>query len=247
MCGFCIESAYFEGELGGSHLFDRVLRLMEDDHWRDYYRTLDEPTEWEIVIALCRDLDDRKRLRLPFEDEALIFSAPQQERCLGLLGPFAPSPSALVSLEKLLKGGATDQFDVAPVVSEFVNRYFVLPLEHPLALEGDWPAWDPEREPFLVAWAYLGLTLTRAGATNAAAVRGIPFLDFKQVPSFLGFELWLQRRVLTLLVETEGVGVFRDKDPIRRAILDSTRRALLRNEAMAHVSRSLSGIRSLPD
>ena len=94
--------------------------------------------------------------------------------------------------------------------------------------------------------AVLGLHLRRYQRGGRALQRWLYELAFaatKRPPSFLGMELWIQRRALTLLVMSDGPGVFNPREPVRSALVQCAQAAVARK--LDELERTLAELQNV--
>ena len=244
MCGFCIEDMYFNGQASGSFFAVRSIRLMEAADWHSCYTALSDPSEIEMLIALAREFDgyihwtrnDAISHRIPLPTwQALV--KPLAETApdtvfLTMLGDFNLVPFDLSEHQ-----AAADAF-----LGEVVNRYFVIANDH-YRLEGDWSPWTPEEEPARLFWAYICAVISVAGGHGKRWLYELAFAATKRPPSFLGMELWIQRRALTLLVMSDGPGVFNPREPVRSALVQCAQAAVARK--LDELERTLAELQNV--
>ena len=229
MCGFCIEVMYFNRQASGSFFAERSIRLMEAADWDSYYSSLQDPSEIEMLIALGREFDGyvhwtrsgaiSHRISLPTWQalvKPLTETAPDAV-FLSMLGDFN-----LVPFDLSRHQTAVDAF-----LGEVTNRYFIVQNDHH-RIEGNWSPWTPEEEPAHLFWAYICVVISVAGGHGRRWLYELAFATTKRSPSFLGMELWIQRRALTLLVMSDGPGIFNPKEPVRSALVQCAQAAVAR-------------------
>ena len=229
MCGFCIEAMYFNGQASGSFFAERSMRLMEAADWHSYNSALHEPSEIETLIALGREFDEYLHWNHGHAVSHRI--APDLwDELVKLLAAAAPDPIFL----KLLDDFNLVPFDLSEhqaaadtFLGDVANRYFIIEYDHH-RLEGDWSPWSPQEEPTRFFWAYICLVISGAGGRGRRWFFELAFATTKRPPSFLGMELWIQRRALTLLVMSDGPGIFNPREPVRSALVQCAHAAIAR-------------------
>ena len=227
MCGFCIEDMYFNGQASCSFFAERSIRLMEATDWHSCYMALGDPSEIEMLIALAREFDgyihwtrsDAISHQIPLPTwqallKPLAETAPDAV-FLPMLGDFN-----LVPFDLSRHQAAADAF-----LGEVANRYFIIENDHH-RLEGDWSPWIPQEEPFRLFWVYICVVISGTGGNGRRWLHELAFAATKHTPSFLGMELWIQRRALTLLVMSDGPGVFNPREPVRSALVQCAQAAV---------------------
>jgi len=229
VCGFCIEDMYFNGQASGSFFAERSIRLMEAADWHSCYTALHDPSDIEMLIALGREFDGYIHWT---RNQAISHQIPLQ-KWQALVEPLAETVPDAVFLHMLgdfnfvpcdLSGhqAAADSF-----LGEVVNRYFIVENDH-YRLEGDWSPWTPQEEPVRLFWAYICVVISVAGGHGKRWLYELAFAATKRPPLFIGMELWIQRRALTLLVMSDGPGVFNPREPVRSALVQCAHAAVAR-------------------
>ena len=244
MCGLCIEANYFNGQTTGAFFAERSMRLMEAADWDSYYVSLQDPSEIEMLIALGREFDGymhwiRNRaishqIPLPVWQTLVepLAEASPDDVFLHMLGDFN-----LVPFDLSRHQDAADAF-----LAEVANRYFIIENDHH-RLEGDWLPWAPKEEPARLFWAYICVVISGAGGYGRRWLYELAFAATKRPPSFLGMELWIQRRALALLVMSDGPGVFNPREPVRSALVQCAQAAVARK--LDELERSLNELQNV--
>lgn len=244
MCGLCIEAAYFNGHATGSFFAERSIRLMEAADWVSCYSSLQDPNEVEMLIALGREFDGyihwnhkqaiSHRIPLPIWHALVkpLAEAAPDDAFLHMLDDFN-----LVPFDLSRHQAAADEF-----LGEVANRYFIIENDRH-RLEGDWSPWAPREEPARLFWAYICVVISGAGGYGRRWLYELAFAATKRAPSFLGMELWLQRRALTLLVMSDGPGVFNPRESVRSALVQCAQAAIARK--LDELERSLTELQNV--
>ncbi|WP_198147223.1 hypothetical protein [Pseudoxanthomonas mexicana] len=244
MCGFCIEDIYFNGQSSGSFFAERCIGLMETADWHIYYSELSDPSEIEMLIALGRELDGYIHWT---RNQAISHQIPPPT-WQALVKPLAETvPDAaflpmlgdfnMVPFDLSRHQAAADAF-----LAEVANRYFVIENDHH-RLEGDWSPWIPQEEPARLFWAYICVVISGAGGHGKRWLYELAFAATKRTPSFLGMELWVQRRAATLLVMSDGPGVFHPRAPVRSALVQCAHAAVARK--LDELERTLTELQNV--
>ena len=254
MCGFCIETAYFSGDLEKDDPLLRPLQLMESPKWWSFYPGLAHASEVETIIAFAREIDDTLQA---FDNTAgsaphahrisHMFDASQWTEWTKKLDAFAPDASMktlIIDPDFHPCDLADQQATAARLLREFANRYFVVEPDNHLFLEGEWPSWDlGETARFF--WVYVAAAVTTTWTSGSAVLQQIPFLPLRHPPSFLGLELWVQRRALGQVVQNWGAGVLHPaiRTPVRAALLKSAHHQIDRKlRLLGNIRRDLKRI-----
>lgn len=228
MCGYCVESGYFQGLI--DHSDDPVsarmlqrIHLQESPSWFEYYQShKDDMTQLDDMIALCRGWDEH--FFRPDRKNALSLKSlmtPDRWNALGQrLRPYAPSPRWEWILQVDWIGIEPDIEEAARVLS--VYRRICLPWsgdkKSRRRMAGAYPSLGSER----LFWVYIALMLLdRFDPKFSDAIyvaRELP----ERVPAFDGLELWLQRRAVKARVRRDGVGFINaHREAMRSEIVSS--------------------------
>lgn len=231
MCGLCLEYAYFaEGfeSLGCDPMY-HTLHLMESPEWRAFYQSLEMPTSVQVTVGMARELEERIDGTVRgglYPSHGL--TAEQWASWATEMRAFEPAPClgdfideqdfVFVPCDKTQQQACSARY-----LREFLNRYFELPENHHLRLEGKWDPWPREEEVRRFYWVYLAVALSTPSAVGVMECYSIAFSPLKRPPSFTGWELWIQRRALATIVMDMGVGVFNANAHVRFALLKGAR------------------------
>jgi hypothetical protein len=210
MCGYCVESAYFERAFdcnrdAGMASPLHYIHLQESPEWFAYHQSCPEDASpVSDMIALCRAWDNdcfRPGTQGPFALKHRM--APDRwDALVQWLHPYAPSVDWEWML--LLVEQVTPNPEAAvQLLSSYCDTHTVREVDWKSRRKG---IGDPAAlQPAHMFWLYLALILAeRHGRLD-------PILEIavsipKMVPGFTGLDLWLQRRAVRACVRSHGTG-----------------------------------------
>ena len=227
MCGYCVESAYFGGDPSDRLDIDGPLQyvhLQESPDWFRYYSNCQSDLgKVGDMIALCRAWDDD-------------FFRPDRSRTLDLqrkmgwnrwdalvqwLRPYAPSPQWewMIPSEPSISW-RPDIKSARRVLADYCDSHLNLnksKKSRRRTAQGH-EGVVPER----MFWAHVALILVDRSGDLFSNDVDIALSFPKKTPSFVGLDLWLQRRAVRSVVRSVGPGFISTyREEMREEILSS--------------------------
>jgi len=227
MCGYCVESAYFDGDpSSGSHLEGSLqyVHLQESPDWFEYYSSRENDLgKVGDMIALCRAWDDRffrpERNRIFDLQKKMGWN--QWDALVQWLRPYAPSPQ----WEWLIPNEAwicyqPDIKSARRVLADYCDSHLGWNgIKKPRRRKSQK---HEEMIPERIFWVHAALILVDRFDTLLGGSIDIPLNLPKRTPSFDGLDLWLQRRAVRSVVRSNGSGFISTyREEMREEILSS--------------------------
>ena len=209
MCGYCIESAYFDGTPSNGMYIEgplQYIHLQESQDWFEYYNSRQSGFgKLCDMIALCRAWDD-------------MFFRPGKDKLFGLrrnmggrwsalvqwLQPCAPSsrwewltPNGGFCLDPDIESAKRVLQDYSAVhlgCRDFKKSFRRVSVDR------------QEITPEQMFWVYVSLVLVDRFDPVQLEVGVIALNLPKKTPGFAGMDLWLQRRAVRAVVRSNGSG-----------------------------------------
>lgn len=210
MCGYCVESAYFEGAFdcnrhAGMASPLHYVHLQESPDWFAYHQSCPEDASpFSDMIALCRAWDD-DCFRPGKQGSSALKNRMAPERWDALvqwLRPHAPSADwewLLLLVERVTPNPET----AVQLLSSYCDTHTMREADWESRREGisDPVALPPAR----MFWLYVALILAEKHGRTEQILEIAVSLP-RRVPNFAGLDLWLQRRAVRACVRSYGTG-----------------------------------------
>lgn len=239
MCGYCVEDIYFSTEYSTlcSDPFFQMIHLMESSEWEEFYQSLENPPPSFLTIAVARELDERIGscyFKANIKPPSYSFSPDEWASWVSRMRVFQPHDclgDLLAGWDFVPCNRLREEEAAARFLREFINRYFDLPEGHCLRIDGEWNRWKGEEEAYHFFWVYVALAISTHSPFAFMERYYIAFFKLKNVPSFPGWELWIQRQALANTVLEHGVGVLNSNPLVRPAMVKGARSRIERRHA----------------
>jgi len=210
MCGYCVESAYFEGAFDCNRQVGMAsplhyIHLQESPDWFAYHQSCPEDVSpVSDMIALCRAWDDdcfRPGKQGPFALKHRM-EPDRWDVLVQWLRPHAPSADWEWML--LLVEQVTPNPEAAvQLLSSYCDTHTVREVDWKSRRKG---IGDPAAlQPTHMFWLYLALILAEKHGRIDPILEVAVSLP-RRVPDFAGLDLWLQRRAVRACIRSYGTG-----------------------------------------